>query len=235
MKKSQKKKVVKKKATKKKADEKLPITLCTVMRNAGERLEKLVNHCRKYVSEVILIDQSSTDGSWEKAQELADVAIKRTNKGAADPDRNFAFELASQEWVLYLDDDEYLDAKLVKALPELLADKDVDIYWIKTINLVDGVNINEIFGPGEDPHPRIFRRGKLFYEDQKTNLDHTYPKVIGEARVAYVNHYLVHDREMKKLVESNKRRNKIATPEQQKMQDDFIKRVQDFMEKHDKK
>jgi len=230
-----KKTVRKKKAKKKKAKKKsvkLPITLCTVTRNAGKRLGKLVKHCREYVSEIILFDQSSTDGSWEKAQELADIAIKRRNKGAADPDRNLIFELASQPWILYLDDDEYLDDGLVKALPELLNDAYVDIYWIKTINLVDGVNISEVFGKGEDPHARIFRKGKIFYEDQETNLDHTYPKVIGEANVAYLNHYLVHDRELKKLVESNERRNKIATPQQREMQNGFIKSVQDYLEKN---
>lgn len=212
-------------------DKKLPITLCTITRNAGGRIEKLVKHCRKYVSEVILFDQSSTDGTGEKCKELADIFLKRTNKGAADPDRNLIFELAHQPWVLYLDDDEYLDEDLIKALPELLED-DIDVYWIKTINLVDGVNVNEIFGKDEDPHARIFRKGAIMFPEQQTNLDHGYPKVADGARVAHIDYYMVHDRTLDKVIESNRSRNKIANQQQIDMQERFIKALQEFLVKN---
>lgn len=199
--------------------EKLPISLCVTTYNSEGRLKTLIERCRPFVSEVLVVDQKSTDGTAEDAKELADVFCSRRRKGAADPDRNWLFGLAKHPWVLYLDDDEYLSDKLIKVLPEILKDN-IDIYWLKTTNLVDGIDIKDILG--DDFHPRLFKKGFLTYQDQATNLDHTYPVAASNAKSAYIDYHIVHDRTYEKIVRSNRARDRIATPDQIKMQEAFI-------------
>jgi len=206
--------------------EKLPISLCITTRNSEGRLKTLIERCRPFVSEVLVVDQKSTDGTAEDAKELADVFCSRRCKGAADPDRNWLFGLVSNPWILYLDDDEYLSDELIEILPDLLKDR-VDVYWLKTRNLVDQVDIKKILG--DDPHPRLFKKGSLSYQDQKTQLDHTYPIPANNVNVAFLDYYMVHDRTMEKLVKSNKARNRVATDQQKQMQNDFIKQVEQIL------
>ena len=208
--------------------EKLPITLCVITRNSEGAIGPMLKKHRDFIKEILVVDQDSTDNTRAEAEEVADMVFTRKAKGTADPDRNWLFSIAQNPWVLYLDDDEYLDEELIKILPELL-DDGIDIYWLKTRKLVDGVDIKEILG--EDPHPRLFKKGAVTYQDQQTNLDHTFPEAHPQAMVAYINHYMVHDRTLDKVIKSNRRRNAIATPEQTRMQEGFIKSVQDYLEK----
>ena len=104
----------------------------------------------------------------------------------------------------------------------------VCVYWLKTKNLVDKLNIYSILG--DDPHPRLFKKGRVRYVDQATPLDHTYPEAAPNSNCALVDYEIVHDRTLEKIISSNRARNPLATPEQVQMQEDFIKKVQEFVE-----
>lgn len=201
---------------------KLPITLCVITRNSADRIREMVEKHKPFVDEVLIVDQSSTDGTWEIVKEIADHPIKRRHKGTADPDRNWLFQNAKNPWILYLDDDEYLSPRAIKALPRLIKDN-IDIYWLKEINLVDGTDIREILG--DDVHPRLFKKGSIRFPDQI----HTYPEPANEVKVAFVNYHIIHDRSLEKIKEANRARNQIASPEQIQVQENFIKQVEDLL------
>ena len=196
------------------------VTLCVVTHNSEERIAKMLKRHKDVVDEILVVDQSSTDKTFEEASKYADQVIKKTCKGASDPDRNWLFSLARNPWVLYLDDDEFLDHNLIKVLPQLTEQDKIDIYWLKTKNLVDDVDIKEILG--DDFHPRLFKKGAVRYVDQQTNVDHTYPQAGNGTNVAYVNYYIVHNRSYDKIVKSNRARNRVATPQQIQMQESFL-------------
>lgn len=184
---------------------------------------------RDVVDEILVIDQSSTDNTKEEAEKYADRVITRRCKGASDPDRNWLYAQARNPWVLYLDDDEYLDHNLIKNLPKLLDQDKIHIYWLKHKNLVDGVDIKAILG--DDWHPRLFRKGSMRYLDQETNVDHTYPQAATGTNVAYVNYFIVHDRSLEKIRKANRARNRVATKQQIDMQEGFIRSVEEFLTK----
>jgi len=206
--------------------EKLKISLCVITRNSEDRIFKMLSKHREFVDEILVIDQSSTDNTKEEAKKVADLVITKRCKGASDPDRNWLYSQARNPWILYLDDDEYLDDELIKALPNLLKDN-VDIYWIKERNLVDGVDIKEILG--DDFHPRLFKKGYVIYQDQQTNVDHTYPKPRDNSQVAFINYYIVHERTLEKIKNSNRARNRVATQQQIEMQERFINQVELYL------
>jgi glycosyltransferase involved in cell wall biosynthesis len=199
-----------------------PITLVVICRNAAGRLKKLIESHRDVVSEVIVCDQFSTDGTYEEAEQYADFVVQRRCKGTADPDRNWAFDLASQDYVLYLDDDECLTEEAKKVLPEILATR-ADAFWFKRDNYVDGVDITEIMG--DDRQCRLFRKGSVRFPSRI----HTYPEAAIGLNTFYLDVAIRHDRGFDQMVKANRLREVVANDEDVKTQNDFIKKVTDYL------
>lgn len=204
---------------------KLPISLVMIVHNSGGRLKDVISAHREFVSEVIVVDQSSTDGTYEEALELADLVVRRTCKGTADPDRNFAFSLANNPWVLYLDDDEKLDKAAIESLPRIL-ESGANIVWFGRRNYVDGIDLTAEIG--KDPQCRLFNKGAVEFPDQI----HTYPAPAPGALVLYSNEWINHYRTLEGLKKANKARERIAGPEAKKAQTDFIARVEQLLKDH---
>lgn len=200
----------------------LPISLCCIVRNANGRLKKLIESHRDIVSEVVVVDQYSTDGTYEEALELADFVVQRRPKGTADPDRNFAFSLASQDYVLYLDDDECLTDEAKSLLPAII-EASADVYWFKRDNYVDGVDIREI--AGDDIQCRLFKKGAVKFPSRI----HKYPEPAIDIKTFYLNCAIRHDRGFTQMVNANRAREVVANEDERKIQDDFIKRVTNFL------
>lgn len=200
----------------------LPISLCCIVRNSGGRLRKLIEYHRDVVSEIIVCDQFSNDGTYEEALELADFVVQRRPKGTADPDRNWAFDLASKDYVLYLDDDECLTEETKKALPDILAAK-ADAYWLKRDNYVDGIDIREI--AGEDLQCRLFKRGSVRFPSRI----HKYPEPAVDLKTFYLDCAIRHDRGYDQMVKANRAREVIANKDEKKLQDDFLDKVTDYL------
>lgn len=204
--------------------EKLPVSLVMIVCNAADRLEAVISHHRSFVSEVVVLDQGSTDGTYEVAEKLADLVVRRRHKGYCEPDREYAFSLAKHPYVLNLDDDEFLSPEAVKALGEAVK-TDADIFWFKRHNYVDGISIKEIMG--EDPQCRFFKRGAVRYSDTM----HKYPEPAINTKVFYLDTEIEHRRTLEGLKKANKARNRVADPEVVKMQDEFVQAVEDFLKK----
>jgi len=192
------------------------------VRNADGRLRKLIENHKDVVSEVIVVDQYSTDGTYEEALELADFVVQRRHKGTADPDRNYAFSLASKDYVLYLDDDECLTDEAKVLLPSIV-ETNADAFWFKRDNYVDGVDIREI--TGEDPQCRLFKRGAVKFPSRI----HKYPEPAMDIRVFHLDCAIRHDRGFDQMVKANRSREVIADKDEKKLQDDFINKVTDYL------
>jgi glycosyltransferase involved in cell wall biosynthesis len=196
-----------------------PITLIAIVHNAQGKIKQLIERHKDVVSETIIIDQGSTDGTYEEALQCADKVFRRRRKGAADPDRNWAFELGSQPYVLYLDDDEYLSAEAKEKIPEIVA-TDADIFWFKRDNFVDGININEILG--DDIQCRLFKKGAVKFP----NRIHRFPTGAMDTRVFYLDCAIRHDRTLEGLIKANKAREVIADEKEIENQNKFIELVE---------
>ncbi len=194
---------------------KLPITLVMVVRNSGGRLKEVIENHRDIVSEVVVIDQSSTDGTYEEALKYADYVIKRTPKGYNEPDRNFAFQIGTQPWVLNLDDDENLTEESKKLLPEVL-EYGADVIWIKRDNWFNGVSLADKIGP--DPQCRLFRRGSLKWFDKA----HTYPEKANNAVTFYSDLYIVHKRSFDQLVKAHAKRSRVLDENNVRAEEEYL-------------
>jgi glycosyltransferase involved in cell wall biosynthesis len=197
---------------------KLPITLVIICRNSGGRLKSVIEAHKDLVSEVVVVDQSSDDGTWEEAQALADYAVKRRNKGKCEGDRNLAFELGKEEWVLNLDDDEFLSDESKSRLDEAI-NAGCDVVWLKRKNFVDGVEMSFM---GEDPQCRLFRRGSVRWSDKT----HTYAEKASNASVLFSDLVINHIRTYEQIKKTHERRSKVLEPDMLETERSFIEQVE---------
>lgn len=204
--------------------EKLPISLCMIVRNSGKRLAEVINKHKDLVSEVLVLDQDSEDETGEIATKMADVYVKRRNKGFCEPDRNYLFSLAKQPYILNLDDDEELSPEAVEVLERLIKSRG-DIFFFRRQNLVDGIDIQEIMG--DDPQPRLWKNGAMRWPDSL----HVYPEPAEGVKVFYLREQIVHKRTLEGLKKANLSRNRIADKENIEKQTRFVAAVEDFMSK----
>ncbi|RLI91163.1 MAG: hypothetical protein DRO65_01715 [Candidatus Altiarchaeales archaeon] len=205
----------------------LPISACLIIRNE----EKYIKRCLQSlpdVKEILIIDQNSTDNTLKEIRSLKKDNIKifqRANIGNADPMRNFLYSLASQPWILALDADEYLSKKTKSVIPYLIDLKpSYDVFWFFFENLVEGKNIREILG--DDPHPRLFRKGALVWP---TTL-HTYPEIKSPFQFWVDRQYkIIHDRTLEDIRKSHKSRTKLLDPRARQQELVFLKKLMAFL------
>lgn len=120
-----------------------------------------------FADEILVIDSYSTDGTYEKAKQLATRVLQREFDYPASQ-KNWAIPQAKHEWILLLDADERVTQELQEEVQNILKNppnKDVAGYWIGRINHFMGQRVN-YSGWRNDKVIRLFRRDQCKYEDK---------------------------------------------------------------------
>lgn len=99
--------------------------------------------------EIIVVDDGSKDNTEQKVLSFENDTIKyykKENSGVSDT-RNFGIEKATGDYLMFLDDDDYLDKDLLKTLePYIIKNDDLIKYKLRKINQ-NGELLEEIGGP----------------------------------------------------------------------------------------
>ena len=89
--------------------------------------EKNIADCIKsadFASEIIVIDDFSTDKTAEISKSLGATVIQHALDGNWGAQQTFAIQQASQPWIFFLDADERISKKLAAKIVELVAKDD---------------------------------------------------------------------------------------------------------------
>ncbi|NBB88038.1 MAG: glycosyltransferase [Bacteroidetes bacterium] len=85
------------------------LSLAMIVKNEAEHLEKCLSTARPHVDEIVIVDTGSTDGTQEIAQRYADVFEEIEWPDSFSVARNHSFDLASGDYIMWLDGDEHID------------------------------------------------------------------------------------------------------------------------------
>lgn len=188
-------------------------------------LEKCIASVRDIVSEVVIVAQTRDEEALAKCRNLSDFCVKTTPKGNADPDRNYAYSLASQPWVLSMDDDEWLPEDTKRFVSRIILSSS-DVVWFKFCNLIDSVDVRDILG--DDPHPRLWRnvQGLIKWP----TAAHQFPEIASPKQYFTANTFM-HDRAYDDIIRRHEERVKVIDPQNQELEKRFIAAVKQKLNK----
>lgn len=88
---------------------KISISLCMIVKNEEESLDKCLASVAQIADEIIIVDTGSTDRTKEIASKYTDLIYDYTWKDDFSAARNFAFDKATKDYILWLDADDYIE------------------------------------------------------------------------------------------------------------------------------
>ncbi len=133
-------------------------------RRVGECLDSLA-----WADERIVLDSLSTDCTVEIAREHSARVHRRPFVNYADQ-RNAALELATRDWILFVDADERVTPELAAEIREIVESSASSVdsvgYWVPRKNMIFGRWIRHA-GWYPDYQLRLMRRGRARYEPER--------------------------------------------------------------------
>ncbi|MGL5380453.1 tetratricopeptide repeat-containing glycosyltransferase family 2 protein [Clostridium sp.] len=97
----------------------ITVSLCMIVKDEEQTLERCLESVKDFVDEIIIVDTGSTDLTKEIARKYsANIYDFKWINDFAEA-RNYSFSKATQEYILWLDGDDYFDDENKKKLLEL--------------------------------------------------------------------------------------------------------------------
>lgn len=135
------------------------VSLCMIVKNEGKYLGRCLGSVSDIVDEIIIVDTGSTDETVDIANSYgAKVAYFKWNQNFSDA-RNQSLDLATKDWILVLDADEYLRLEDKDKLIAAFNDFSNEGYIIKTLNF-NGLDNNQTYIT--NLNQRIFKNNKNY-------------------------------------------------------------------------
>lgn len=97
------------------------LSVVILTKNEEDKIVRCIESV-KWVDEILVIDDESTDRTREMAQNLGAKAVRRPLNNDFAAQRNFGFEQAQGDWILQMDADEVATDKLREEIKKILAD-----------------------------------------------------------------------------------------------------------------
>lgn len=148
--------------------------------NEEKNIKECIESVEDIASEIIVVDNSSSDKTAEIASKKGAKIFSRENDPKKiDLQKNFGFSKAKEDWILSLDADERVGVKLANEIKSVLSqESNIAGFYIPRKNIIFNKWIkNSIWWP--DYHLRLFRRGKGKFSGATV---HKEPEVKGEVR-----------------------------------------------------
>ncbi|GAA0182578.1 TPR domain-containing glycosyltransferase [Clostridium sediminicola] len=130
------------------------ISLCMIVKNEEDNLERCLKSAEGIADEIIIVDTGSTDSTVEIAKKYTSNVYFYQWHNDFSAARNFSVSKAKGDWILILDADDEIVSKYKNDIRELTKDDSVDVYCFNTLNLINENDINNII---LNLNPRLFK------------------------------------------------------------------------------
>ena len=167
-------------------DKKIPLSVVIAAKNEEDNIGECLKSVKEWADELIVIDDESTDKTAIIAAGIADkVVVKKMEVEGTH--RNYAYNLARNEWVLSLDADETVTEELKREISGELAKDDkyaaysvplrnyIGNYWVKYGGWYPAAKV------------RLFMKSKFKYEDAGVH-----PKIFLDGECGHLKRDIIH-------------------------------------------
>lgn len=140
--------------------------------------EKNIERCLKslyFCDQIVVVDMQSDDMTVKLAKKYTKDIYEHKRVGYVEPARNFAISKAKGDWVLIVDADEVIPAKLANKLIEISNNNSGDYVMIPRKNIIFDKWIKHS-GWWPDYNIRFFKRGAVLWDKRI----HSVPQTNGE-------------------------------------------------------
>ncbi len=104
------------------------VSLCMIVRDEEANIEQCLSSAKAIVDELIVVDTGSTDKTKDIAKRVGAKIFDFKWVDDFSAARNESIKHATKDWVLVLDADETLEQDSVKAIKEMIGDKEADAF-----------------------------------------------------------------------------------------------------------
>ncbi len=186
----------------------LPISCFIVTHNEADRIERALVSVRKLVNEIIVVDSGSTDETVKIAASYgAKVFYRKWNNYGLQ--KRFAEDQCSNNWLLNIDADEWLDSELVESVRHLFVhgDPDKPVWCLRRGDIYFGDRTMRWHMYLERPARLYDRREARF---SAADVHETVPRLAGKRTLlnGVLNH--AHARDVSHMIEKEMRYAKIG-------------------------
>ncbi|ASK28266.1 glycosyltransferase family 2 protein [Neisseria chenwenguii] len=146
----------------------IPATAAMLVKNSERYLEEVLTALADF-DEVLLLDNGSTDRTFDIAKEFPNVSYYKHDFNGFGPMKNLAAKLAQNDWIFSIDSDEIPDAGLIESIREAVAaNRENAVYILSRLNHYNG---RPIKGCGWYPDiiPRLYHRGFTRFSDRQVH------------------------------------------------------------------
>lgn len=137
------------------------LSVVTITKNEEAHLPRALRSVRDWADEIIVVDSESTDRTVEIAREFTDKVFIRPWPGYG-PQKNFARDRASGEWIFQLDADEDVSPELAEEIQRLLRNPPHEYSWLPIVTEFLGKPLPHLRGM----NLRLFRKAAGRWDDK---------------------------------------------------------------------
>ncbi len=137
------------------SDSPIPISAAVLVFTGRQTIKRCLDNLM-FCDEIVVVDDGSTDGTWEYLQSKSDRILSIQHQHSTfSAQREFARDHAHGDWLLTMDADEYITEDLAQAIQEAIRKPDApDGFWLRRRNPFP----NGLKGYEWTKHPRLVRR-----------------------------------------------------------------------------
>ena len=142
----------------------MKISACVIVKNEEKNIAHWLDNMRQIADEIVVVDTGSTDNTLAILQKAGIKPYHFTWCNDFAAAKNYAIQQATGDWIVFLDADEYFDAKSVQCFRSEMAryhrNKKIGAIMCQLVN-IDEDNHNKIIGT--IIQVRMFRNDKDIY------------------------------------------------------------------------
>jgi glycosyltransferase involved in cell wall biosynthesis len=167
------------------ATEKISVLIITL--NEEEHLNALISDL-DFADEIVIVDSFSTDKTADIAKSFSKVTFLQNKFENFSAQRNFAISQAKNDWILFLDADEFLTTELKLEIIETLQNNNTySAYFFERVFMFEK-KVLKYSGNQTDKIFRLFNKKLARYDE--TRLVHE--KLIVEGKIGSLKNKLIH-------------------------------------------